>query len=432
MFAAMAKALKKGPGDRKTAEVGGEEGRASVPRPGALHGVHRGPGVAIQQTPGLKPAEKRKVSNVQKFSPVQEQKETKKEKLDKLSAHKELVQQHAKVPKVSRRDTAQWGEGVEAMQRNLLSSLAPSTGGQYSYWWKRFESFCGENNRKAMPFSSVTVAVFLSHLAENSPGLGGVGSARAALHFYYGLAFPDKFSPTDSHDVVLTVRGIKRRFQVPTVKKSPLEKADFEKILRKLTLEGKFEEVRLGQLRLAAQVSVMFGTISRFEETASLKMNQVSFEEGDLVILYEKGKTYQHGEARMAVLASQPKMALNPVDVVRAYIKRLQSVGASQESFLFPSLRCTSGGYVVLEEAASYDCVRNQFKEVVVDAGIRSEASSFGLHSMRRGGATTAVINGASDHAVMKQMRVSTTATVRRYASLDKKSLGATSDAIFK
>ena len=73
-------------------------------------------------------------------------------------------------------------------------------------------------------------------------------------------------------------------------------------------------------------------------------------------------------------------------------------------------------GYVVLEEAATNYCVRNQFKKVVVEAGIRSEASSFGLHSMRRGGATAAVNKGASDHAVMKQMRVSTTATVRRYA----------------
>ena len=183
---------------------------------------------------------------------------------------------------------------------------------------------------------------------------------------------------------------------------------------------------------MAAQVSVMFGTVSTFEETAGLKVNQVSFEEGDLVILYEKGKTYQHGEARMAVLANQPKMALNPVDVVRAYLKRLQGVGASKESFLFPSLRRTSVGYVVLEEAVIYNCVRNQFKEVVVEVVIRSEASSFGLHSLRRGGATAAVNNGASDHAVMKQMRISTTATVRRYASLDKKSLGATSDAIFK
>ena len=51
---------------------------------------------------------------------------------------------------------------------------------------------------------------------------------------------------------------------------------------------------------------------------------------------------------------------------------------------------------------------------------------------MRRGAATSAVNNGASDHSVQKQMRVMSVSTVRRYASLDKEALKAAASAVFK
>ena len=49
--------------------------------------------------------------------------------------------------------------------------------------------------------------------------------------------------------------------------------------------------------------------------------------------------------------------------------------------------------------------------------------ASFGLHSMRRGAATTATNNGVLDHVIQKQMRVATGETVRRYSTLTLKTL---------
>ena len=87
----------------------------------------------------------------------------------------------------------------------------------------------------------------------------------------------------------------------------------------------------------------------------------------------------------------------------------------------------------MLDKPASYDCVSSQFKEAVVAAKVSTDASSYGLHSMRRGAVTAAVnSDSVSDHAVMKQMRVASTSTVRRYATLDKNSLKKASSAIFK
>ena len=346
--------------------------------------------------------------------------------------HTKVVKRLAKKPAVAESDSQEWREGVAAMENNLVSSLAASTGGQYSYWWGKFETFCSLNKREAMPFSSETVAVFLSHMAEKTAGVGGVDSARAALHYYFSLAQPGKSCPTDSSEVKLVLKGIKKRFQQPVTKKTPLECEDFIKVLSAATKGGDFIKVKLCQLRLAAQVTVLYCAFSRYEESAALRMSQVKRENGDLVILFAKGKTYQVGESRMSVIGGQPQLAINPVVVVQRYMDRLrEEAGQSEDGLLFPAFRCTTSGYSVLDKPASYDCVRQQFKEVLVEAGVTADPASFGLHSMRRGAVTGAVNRGVSDHIVMKQMRVASISTVTRYATLNKKELKKASDSLF-
>ena len=61
-----------------------------------------------------------------------------------------------------------------------------------------------------------------------------------------------------------------------------------------------------------------------------------------------------------------------------------------------------------------------------------ADASGFGLHSMRRGAATNAANNGASDHVIQKQMRVATVETVRRYSSLNTVSLRSACSVVFQ
>ena len=327
--------------------------------------------------------------------------------------------------------SSEWDRAAKARLLNLQNSLADSSGKKYEYWFNRFSIFCQENGRQIMPFCSVTVSVFLSHLAESADGLGGADAARAALGYYFSLSHPEQPNPTNSAEVKLVLRGLKRRFSIPVCKKAALSSDDFYKVIAAATDNAKFLKVPLCKLRLAAQVSIMYCTMSRFEESAELKCSQISKDKGDLVVTFRKGKTYQFGEARQSVVAGQPGL-LNPVKVISAYTDRLKSVSKVADCLLFPALRSSARGDAVLDRPASYESVLKQFKAVVVEAGVTADPSSYGLHSMRRGAVTSAVNNGATDHAVMKQMRVSTNDTVRRYASLDKASLKSASTAVFK
>ena len=347
----------------------------------------------------------------------------------KIKVHESLIERFGKI-KSNKKDPQVWKDGLVAMKLNLKRSVSFTTGANYQYWWSKFENFCADSLRTLMPFTSVTVAAFLSALAESSAGLGGVDSARSALRFYWGIKFPGRVSPTDSQEVRVVCLGIKRRFQKPTIKREPLLVCDFIKILHSTTDGGKFSQVRLCMLRLAAQVSVMFSTISRFEEAAALKIVQVREEDGGFAIDFLKGKQYQHGEARLGMMPGQPHLPVDPVVVLRAYVARLLDCGAGRDSWLFPAFTVRGGRCFVQDRPASYNSVLKQFKDVCVTVGVSGDPARYGLHSMRRGAATAAVNKGCSDHVVRKQMRASLE-TVQRYASLDKAKLCEAPNALF-
>ena len=174
----------------------------------------------------------------------------------------------------------------------------------------------------------------------------------------------------------------------------------------------------------------MYLTFARYEESAALKVEQVHKDQGNLIVMFCKGKNYQFGEARMAVVAGCSTSGINPVEVISEYMARLEGVSGNRNSFLFPALRSTSKGDSSLDKPASYTAVLSQFKSVVKSAGLTTSPADFGLHSMRRGGVTAAVNSGADEHFVQKQMRVASGSTVRRYATVNSKNLCEASKAV--
>ena len=348
-----------------------------------------------------------------------------------MQEHKALVRELASAGEEKDKKSELWSSSMEAREKNLQAAVGERTGQGYHYWWSRFVEFCKKTGMEPMPFSTTMVSAFLSDLAEKSSGLGGVAGARAALGHYWGIKHPDISSPTESAEVRAVIHGIKRRFQLPVKKREALSVEDFCKILWHVTEGGQLEELGLVALRLAAQVAVLYCTFARFEEVQALKVEQVKIGEVDLVVEFMKGKTYQYGESRLGAMPAQPQLAVDPVAVVKVYVRRLGELGAAGSSWLFPTLSALNGKLRILPKAASYGAVRKQFKAALEGAGVSGKVADYGLHSMRRGAASGAVNNGCDDHTVMKQMRVSSTATVQRYATVKKGKLAAAVNVLF-
>ena len=86
-------------------------------------------------------------------------------------------------------------------------------------------------------------------------------------------------------------------------------------------------QVRLCQLRLAAQMCLTF---ARYEESAALRIDQVHEDEGNLIVLFAKGKSFQYGEIRMSVIMGDSTLVINPVHVITMYISRLEGVAGNK------------------------------------------------------------------------------------------------------
>ena len=228
----------------------------------------------------------------------------------------------------------------------------------------------------------------------------------------------------------MVVRGIKRKYKKPVQKKKPLSPLDFQKLLVAIVDGCSFTEMKLVNLRFAAQLSLLFCTFSRYEESAALEVNHLEEEGDDLVVLFPKGKQYQFGEARESVILSQPHLDLNPVEILRHYLGRIKTF--SNVKLLFPALKCRGRKVGLSDVPVSYDCVLKQFKRFAKIGKITGSPQDYGLHSCRRGGVTTAINNGCDEHTIQKQMRVSSTKTVARYATLSRNRLKRANVALFK
>ena len=208
--------------------------------------------------------------------------------------HSELIVECNQIVKsgLQSTETKKWEQLLKIVDSNVNASVAQGTKGKYKYWWSRFENVCLEYGRQCSPFSEVTAAAFLSYLAEKSRGVGGVDLARSALRHFHLLNFPDKPIPTEGEMVRRVIKGIKRRFMVPVKKKRALTSREFAKILDTVVGIHGVEKLKLVDLRFVAQVSLMYCTFSRYEESASLKVSFVEDDGNDLAVNFNKGKQY--------------------------------------------------------------------------------------------------------------------------------------------
>ena len=354
-------------------------------------------------------------------------------KSQRSSSHTELVEMLAETP-VPLNAAPGWNSCMRARVENLKAAVSTNTGASYSYWWSRYEDFCTAMDIPLLPFSSCTASMFLSKLAEDSEGMGGVEGAKAAMRYYWNIRFPSKPCPADSAEVRSVVGGIKRRFKKPAQKSAPISVADFQKVLDYSTENGELEEANMSNLRFAAQVSLMFCTFARFEEVRVLTMKQVKEDGAGLTVDFLKGKQYQYGECRMGAMPSQEHLRIDPVQVVKVYMRRLKGMGAKDDDFMFPKFAIaykSQRAVFFLSQAATYECVRKQLKLVMNHVKGDGYTGKYGLHSFRRGAATGASNNGCDEHTIRKQMRVGSVSTVHRYASLSNEKLKDAPNKLF-
>ena len=212
-------------------------------------------------------------------------------------------------------------------------------------------------------------------------------------------------NPCGSGLVKNMLEAAKRRLAKPIRKKEPVS---LEMITRLCDCENYAgDNSSLSDLRVAAMCVTAFHAFLRFNELASLRSCDVLFHtDGDtrfveLHILKSKTDVYRDGAK---VLMAGTNDSSCPFNILSRYVKEARINLSSTDLFFRGVYFCKSKqSYKLRSTGLSYSRTREVVRAAFASLGYSVE--TFGLHSLRSGGATAAANAGINDRLFKRHGR---------------------------
>ena len=289
------------------------------------------------------------------------------------------------------------GPVMEQAQEYARLSRASNTIRAYQSDWGDFETWCTAHRRRALPATPETVALYLTHLAEQGRKPSTITRRVSSISQAHQMA--DRRPPTRSAKVRAVLRGIRRTKGTMPESKAPVLIDDIRAMMAYLP-------DRLLGTRDRALLLVGFAGGFRRSELVSLDVKDLDFTGDGLAITLRRSKTDQEAAGRKVGIPYGSSLETCPVRSLRAW---LEASGIDSG----PVFRPINWHEQIRPTRLSDKAVALVVKRAAEAAG--KDASEFAGHSLRSGLATAAAIGGASERSIMKQTGHRSTAMVRRY-----------------
>jgi site-specific recombinase XerD len=276
---------------------------------------------------------------------------------------------------------------------------AANTQRAYAGDWKRFTTWCREHGREALPADVITVAAFVTALAEAGKKVTTIQRHCASLSKAHQLA---GFStPTNDRQFKTLLEGISREKGVRQKQAPAFTLAYFKHVLQSI------DSARPDGVRDRALLLLGLSGAFRRDELASLDLAHLRFDEDGLVVELPKSKTNQHGAAEEKAIFFAPDRRSCPVRAVKDWLAFLEQHGRTSGP-LFLSFH--KGQRLSRRRLSTFSL--NEIVQMRLGA-------PYTAHSLRASFVTIAKLNGADDAEVMNQTKHKTTDMIRRYTRLD-------------
>ena len=202
-------------------------------------------------------------------------------------------------------------------------------------------------------------------------------------------------NPCDSGTVQALKEAAKRILSKPVRKKEPITPSDLRKMAKHLA------DASLLDLRTLTVALLSYAGFLRFDEVSKIRSEFISFRPSYVKIFIDKSKSDQHKVGDYVVIAKTGS-ATCPVEALKKYLFKAK---VGRKGYIFRGMQKVRNGHVLrrADKAVSYSSLRRDILGAVSRIGL--EKSRFGLHSMRRGGATRAARNGVNDRLFKKHGR---------------------------
>ncbi|MDQ2792539.1 MAG: site-specific integrase [Bacteroidota bacterium] len=276
---------------------------------------------------------------------------------------------------------------------------AANTQRAYAGDWKRFTAWCRDHGRAALPADVLTVAAFVTSLAEAGKKVATIQRHCASLSKAHQLAgLP---TPTDERQLKTLLEGISREKGVRQKQAPAFTLAYFKRVIQGIDPE------RLDGVRDRALLLLGLAGAFRRDELASIDLGHLRFDEDGLVVELPKSKTNQHGTAEEKAIFFSPDRRSCPVRAVKDWLAVLDQHGRTAGP-LFLSFH--KGQRLSRRRLSTFSL--NEIVQLRLGA-------PYTAHSLRASFVTIAKLNGADDAEVMNQTKHKTTDMIRRYTRLD-------------
>lgn len=283
-----------------------------------------------------------------------------------------------------------------SIENYLEAVITPNTMKNYRSRFNQFSEWALKMGESSLPVNPVTLATYLSNLAEQGKSTSTIHGALAAIAYaHIGAGYPTPITP----GIKKIMKGIRNvHGAIATKAKTPLTN-DLVKKMVDLCPESV-----LGA-REKAILLLGFAGALRSSEISGLQVEDVSEHAKGLVIFIRKSKT---DKERVGQKISIPfgSDAYCPVRAIRQYLK-LSKIKTG------PLFRAITRRGKVLERGISTWVIRYTVHKYVGLSSLNPRA--FGAHSLRSGFITSAAENGANLFKIMDVSRHRSVETVRQY-----------------
>ena len=288
---------------------------------------------------------------------------------------------------------------ADNMENILQKSRSQNTIKKYQCYFNKWSNWCQLFTEvSAIPAQSSHVLLFMVSLIQSDESFSVIESVFYAIKHFHNLGgLPD---PTEAVLVSYVLDAAQRICHRPKKKKQPIVIEHIKKIHDSLTEKG----MSLLHLRNFVMMLLCFTGFLRYDEAANLKLEDIVFQDSFMKIFIEKSKTDQFREGAWVFIAKVDS-DICPTKILRKYITEANLVNPNDYLFRAMTYFKSKNMHFLRKKNTpiSYSTMRSTLLSYLKDLGL--EEKLFGMHSLRRGGATSAANNGVNDRLFQKHGR---------------------------
>ena len=290
-------------------------------------------------------------------------------------------------------------EKITLLPGLLMESKSANTVQNYYYGflrWKKWALSNGISSEFILPAKPIHVALYLACLVQQSASPSPINQAFYSIRWAHNIT--STISPTDSSLVKNILEGAKRRLSIPIKKKEPITPD-----LLSNMYDNMFRDKNLFNQRTICACLLCYSGFLRVSELLNLQSCDILFFQSHMSVFIQKSKTdiYRDGD-RIVIARTGNKLC--PVKNLEMYLE-WSSNPSDIDVYLFRNLTKVEDHYIFRKDnkPLSYTRMRELFIEAF--SPFVPNIKTFGLHSLRAGGATAACNFGISDRLFKRHGR---------------------------